>query len=323
MVHSTETNLTPLPPIILDPAGLPGATPDMVRLIDGFSAATDRTDAWHFIGPDGRLVRIRRDGRDPFAGPVRTAYLLRLTLAGDQRLALDAAGTLWARPGRSWRPVSDLAGLFGEYGEYGAGWTGLARTALERMDPPRLVAGVRFTDVGFTPDGTVRPSDPRFAAPWALTVDAEYSDARAKRGLALARTVAASGADAAMLCRTAAAPAMRDRHAYDVVDPTGDAALGFLRGLRHLYADGAGDFSLAAFAGSGGPYSGVSRGQAGIVLKNRLVAVDAIAPTPDRGDRALVARAVAGGPIRTRLLGQPESVSAAVASIIIGCVPAS
>lgn len=315
----TETNLTPLPPVILDPAVLPGATSDMVRLIDGFSAATDMAEEWHFIGCDGRLVRIRRDGRDPFVGPVRTAYLLRLTLAGDQRLALDDRDVLWARPERSWRPVSDLAGLFGEYGEFGAGWTALARAALERMDLPRLTDGVRFADAGFTPDGgMVPPSDPRFAGPWALTVDMGYSGARAMRGLAMARSVTASEADARMLCRTAAAPAMRDGHAYDVVDPTGDVALAFLRSLRGLYSDGAGVFSLAAFAGSGGPCSRVSRGQAGIVLKNRLVAVDTVAPTPDRGDRALVARAVAGGPVRTRLLGQPASVSAAVALIAIG-----
>ena len=311
MVCSAKPNLTPLPPTTSDPSALPGATSDMVRLIDGFSAATDMSDDWDFVGPDGRLVRIRRDGR----GPARAAYLLRLTLAGDQRLALDVRGTLWARPGRSWRPVSDLPGLFGEAGP---GWTGLARAALERMGLPRLEAGVRFADVGFTPDGSVRPSDPRLAAPWALAVDAGYSGGHALRGLAVARSVAASEADARMLCRLVAAPAMRDRHAYDIADPTGDAALGFLRGLRRLYSDAAGGFSLAAFAGSGGPYSRVSRGQAGIVLKNRLVAVDAIAPTPDRGGSALVARAVAGGPVRTRLLGRPASVSAAVASIIIG-----
>lgn len=311
-----ETNLTPLPPVILDPAVLPGATSDMVRLIDGFSAATNMANEWHFVGCDGRLVRIRRDVRDPTVGPVRTAYLLRLTLAGDQRLALDDEDVLWACPGRSWRPVSDLAGLFGEYG---VGWTALAHAALERMDLPRLTAGVRFADAGFTPDGgMVPPSDPRFAGPWALAVGTGYSGARAMRGLDMARSVAASEADARTLCRTAAAPAMRDGHAYDVVDPTGDVALAFLRALRGLYSDGAGVFSLAAFAGSGGPYSRVSRGQAGIALKNRLVAVDTVAPTPDRGDRALIARAVAGGPVRTRLLGQPASVSAAVALIAIG-----
>lgn len=113
-----EVNLAPLPPITdEDLAIVPGTTCAMLRMIKGLTNASSMAEDYDFIGCDGRLVRIPASTRRLGAkleGAAQAAYLLRLALTGDQRLALDAEDGLWVRLTDQWRPTSDILALTGE-----------------------------------------------------------------------------------------------------------------------------------------------------------------------------------------------------------------
>lgn len=191
-----EVNLAPLPPITdEDLAIVPGTTCAMLRMIKGLTNAPSMAEDYDFIGCDGRLVRIPASTRRLGAkleGAAQAAYLLRLALTGDQRLALDAEDGLWVRLTDQWRPTSDILALTGEKGR---GYDELIKATLSKnAGLPRLQLGVRFSNVALLRSGgAVGPDDPLFKAPWAMTLDdQEFSPDRVRRGLEAAAADTAS-----------------------------------------------------------------------------------------------------------------------------------
>ena len=317
-----EVNLAPLPPITdEDLAIVPGTTCAMLRMIKGLTNAPSMAEDYDFIGCDGRLVRIPASTRRLGAkleGAAQAAYLLRLALTGDQRLALDAEDGLWVRLTDQWRPTSDILALTGENGR---GYDELIKATLSKnAGLPRLQLGVRFSNVALLRSvGAVGPDDPRFHAPWAMTLDdREFSPDRVRRGLEAATTVTASMDDARMLCRVAAAPLMRDhlQYIYDLLGTGGNGKGQFLNALLRLYGDLGSPFNFGDFAGIG-KVSSTSCEQASLPLTNRLLAVDTEVDDPGLGNQGLVKKAATGECVPLRLLGLNRREVAAIAVMVM------
>ena len=317
-----EVNLAPLPPITdEDLAIVPGTTCAMLRMIKGLTNAPSMAEDYDFIGCDGRLVRIPASTRRLGAkleGAAQAAYLLRLALTGDQRLALDAEDGLWVRLTDQWRPTSDILALTGEKGR---GYDELIKATLSKnAGLPRLQLGVRFSNVALLRSGgAVGPDDPLFKAPWAMTLDdREFSPDRVRRGLEAATTVTASMDDARMLCRVAAAPLMRDhlQYIYDLLGTGGNGKGQFLNALLRLYGDLGSPFNFGDFAGIG-KVSSTSCEQASLPLTNRLLAVDTEVDDPGLGNQGLVKKAATGECVPLRLLGLNRREVAAIAVMVM------
>lgn len=318
-----KVNLTPLPPITdEDLAIVPGTTSTMIRMVKGLSSAPTMAEDYDFIGCDGRLVRIPNSMRRLNAkleGPALAAYLLRLTLTGDQRLALDTDDQLWVRWEGCWRPVTDILALTEEKGR---GYDDFIKATLAKHDGmlPRLQLGVRFSNLALLRGGgTVTPDDQRFRFPWAMTLDnREFTDERVRIGLEAAAKVTAGRDDARMLCRVAAAPLMRDhlQYIYDLLGTGGNGKGQFLKALLKLYGGLGSAFSFSDFAGVG-KVSPTAYEQASLPLTNHLLAVDTEVPDPGLGDQARVKKAAAGEYVSLRLLGRNKSEALAVAVMVM------
>lgn len=318
-----KVNLTPLPPITdEDLAIVPGTTSTMIRMVKGLSSAPTMAEDYDFIGCDGRLVRIPNSMRRLNAkleGPALAAYLLRLTLTGDQRLALDTDDQLWVRWEGCWRPVTDILALTEEKGR---GYDDFIKATLAKHDGmlPRLQLGVRFSNLALLRGGgTVTPDDQRFRFPWAMTPDnREFTDERVRIGLEAAAKVTAGRDDARMLCRVAAAPLMRDhlQYIYDLLGTGGNGKGQFLKALLKLYGGLGSAFSFSDFAGVG-KVSPTAYEQASLPLTNHLLAVDTEVPDPGLGDQARVKKAAAGEYVSLRLLGRNKSEALAVAVMVM------
>lgn len=317
-----EVNLAPLPPITdEDLAIVPGTTCAMLRMIKGLTNAPSMAEDYDFIGCDGRLVRIPASTRRLGAkleGAAQAAYLLRLALTGDQRLALDAEDGLWVRLTDQWRPTSDILALTGEKGR---GYDELIKaTPSKNAGLPRLQLGVRFSNVALLRSGgAVGPDDPLFKAPWAMTLDdREFSPDRVRRGLEAVAAVTASMDDARMLCRVAAAPLMRDhlQYIYDLLGTGGNGKGQFLNALLRLYGDLGSPFNFGDFAGIG-KVSSTSCEQASLPLTNRLLAVDTEVDDPGLGNQGLVKKAATGECVPLRLLGLNRREVAAIAVMVM------
>lgn len=319
----SEFNPEPLPAL---PAGIMPdvamATSAMTAMVEGLSATESEYAPYDFISPDHRHIVIPGSVQHPgrkLEGAPQAAYLLRLTLLGDQKYALDAENTLWVCWNGCWRPTTDLLAVTGGKG---LGYDAFVRSILETYDGqlPRLQLGVRFDNLGLLRGGeTVTPDDPRFDAPWAMEFEGEeYSAERAEHGLAMARTVTATDMDARMLCRVAAAPIMRDhlQCAYDLLGEGGNGKGLFLDALLRLYGDLGGQFSLADFAGIG-KVSSTAYEQAGIPLTNHLLAADTDAPDPGLGNQERLKKATAGEGVATRQLGRDSVLVPTTAVIVI------
>ena len=316
-------NPTPLPPLT------PGIMPDvgnasaaMSAMVTGITAATSEYEPYDFSTYDHRHIilpgSVQHPGRK-LEGAPQAAYLVRLTLLGEQKYALDTEGVLWVCWRGRWRPTTDLLAVTGGKG---VDYDGFVRSILEAYDGqlPRLQLGARFDNIGLLRGGgVVTPDDPRFDAPWAMEFEGEeYSPERAEYGLAMARTVAASDVDARMLCRVAAAPLMRDhlQYVYDLLGEGGNGKGHFLNALLELYGDLGSPFSLADFAGIG-KVSSTAYEQAGIPLTNHLLAVDTDAPDPGLGNQERLKKATTGEGVATRQLGRDLVLVPTTAVIII------
>ena len=277
MNDSDELNFTPLPPVTdQDLAMVRGVVnSNRLRMIKGL-ASVPLSEEFDFLGCDGRPIRIPDSVRHPgrkLEGAVQTAHMLRLTLTGDPKLALDPEGQLWACWEDSWRPTSDLLSLTEERDK---GYDKFVRATLAKHPGlPVLQPGVRFANVGLLRGGeVVMPDDPRFNAPWAMSLDdEEFTRDRAILGLQAASTITTDMNDARMLCRVAAAPLMRDhlQYAYDLLGTGGNGKGCFLKALLDFYGPLGSTFSFADFAGIG-KVSPTSYEQAGVPLTQRLLA---------------------------------------------------
>lgn len=319
----SEFNPEPLPPL---PAGIMPdvamATSAMTAMVEGLSATESRYAPYDFVSHDHRHIvipgSIQHPGRK-LEGAPQAAYLLRLTLLGEQKYALDTEGALWVCWNGCWRPTTDLLAVTGGKG---AGYDAFVRSILETYDGqlPRLQLGARFDNLGLLRGGgIVTPDDPRFAAPWAMEFEGEeYSDGRAEHGMAMARTVTASDVDARMLCRVAAAPLMRGhlQYAYDLLGEGGNGKGLFLDAMLGLYGGLGAQFSLADFAGIG-KVSSTAYEQAGIPLTNHLFAVDTDAPDPGLGNQERLKKATTGEGVATRQLGRDSVLVPTTAVIVI------
>ena len=318
-----EVNLAPLPPITDEDLATPYfVTCAMARMVTGLTCAPSRSEDYDFVGYDGRFVRIPASTTRLGAkmdGAAHAAYLLRLTLTGDQRLALDTEGCLWVRMADQWRPTSDILALTEEKGKWYDKF--IKDTILLHGDAiPRLQLGVRFSNVALLRGGgVVEPGDPLFKAPWAMTLDdQEFAVDRVRLGYEAAATVTASMDDARMLCRVAAAPLMRDQlqYIYDLLGTGGNGKGAFLNALLRLYGDLGSPFNFGDFAGIGkvGTTSGE---QASLPLTNRLLAVDTEVDDPGLGNQGLVKKAATGECVPLRLLGLNRREAAAIAVMVM------
>lgn len=316
-------NPTPLPSLA------PGIMPDvgnasaaMSAMVTGITAATSEYEPYDFSTYDHRHIilpgSIQHPGRK-LEGAPQAAYLVRLTLLGEQRYALDTEGMLWVCWMGRWRPTTDLLAVTGGKG---VNYDAFVRSILETYDGqlPRLQLGARFDNVGLLRGGgIVTPDDPRFDAPWAMEFEGEeYSAERAEYGLAMARTVTASDVDTRMLCRVAAAPLMRDhlQYIYDLLGEGGNGKGHFLNALLDLYGGLGSEFSLADFAGIG-KVSSTAYEQAGIPLTNHLLAVDTDAPDPGLGNQERLKKATTGEGVASRQLGRDMVLVPTTAVIVI------
>ena len=232
-----ELNFTPLPPVTdQDLAMVRGVVnSNRLHMIKGL-ASVPLSEEFDFLGCDGRPIRIPDSVRHPghkLEGAAQAAHMLRLTLTGDPKLALDSEGQLWACWEDSWRPTSDLLSLTEERDK---GYDKFVRATLAKHPGlPVLQPGVRFANVGLLRGGeVVMPDDPRFNAPWAMSLDdEEFTRDRAILGLQAASTITTDMNDARMLCRVAAAPLMRDhlQYAYDLLGTGGNGKGCFLKAL--------------------------------------------------------------------------------------------
>lgn len=318
-----EVNLAPLPPITDEDLATPYfVTCAMARMVTGLTCAPSRSEDYDFVGYDGRFVRIPASTTRLGAkmdGAAHAAYLLRLTLTGDQRLALDTEGCLWVRMADQWRPTSDILALTEEKGKWYDKF--IKDTILLHGDAiPRLQLGVRFSNVALLRGGgVVEPGDPLFKAPWAMTLDdQEFAVDRVRLGYEAAATVTASMDDARMLCRVAAAPLMRDQlqYIYDLLGTGGNGKGAFLNALLRLYGDLGSPFNFGDFAGIG-KVSTTSGEQASLPLTNRLLAVDTEVDDPGLGNQGLVKKAATGECVPLRLLGLNRREAAAIAVMVM------
>ena len=323
MSELLKPNFTPLPPITEDDLATPYfVTCAMARMVTGLTCAPSRAEDYDFVGYDGRFVRIPASTTRLGAkmdGAAHAAYLLRLTLTGDQRLALDTEGCLWVRMADQWRPTSDILALTEEKGKWYDKF--IKDTILLHGDAiPRLQLGVRFSNVALLRGGgVVEPGDPLFKAPWAMTLDdQEFAVDRVRLGYEAAATVTASMDDARMLCRVAAAPLMRDQlqYIYDLLGTGGNGKGAFLNALLRLYGDLGSPFNFGDFAGIG-KVSTTSGEQASLPLTNRLLAVDTEVDDPGLGNQGLVKKAATGECVPLRLLGLNRREAAAIAVMVM------
>lgn len=323
MSELLKPNFTPLPPITEDDLATPYfVTCAMARMVTGLTCAPSRSEDYDFVGYDGRFVRIPASTTRLGAkmdGAAHAAYLLRLTLTGDQRLALDTEGCLWVRMADQWRPTSDILALTEEKGKWYDKF--IKDTILLHGDAiPRLQLGVRFSNVALLRGGgVVEPGDPLFKAPWAMTLDdQEFAVDRVRLGYEAAATVTASMDDARMLCRVAAAPLMRDQlqYIYDLLGTGGNGKGAFLNALLRLYGDLGSPFNFGDFAGIG-KVSTTSGEQASLPLTNRLLAVDTEVDDPGLGNQGLVKKAATGECVPLRLLGLNRREAAAIAVMVM------
>lgn len=323
MSELLKPNFTPLPPITEDDLATPYfVTCAMARMVTGLTCAPSRSEDYDFVGYDGRFVRIPASTTRLGAkmdGAAHAAYLLRLTLTGDQRLALDTEGCLWVRMADQWRPTSDILALTEEKGKWYDKF--IKDTILLHGDAiPRLQLGVRFSNVALLRGGgVVEPGDPLFKAPWAMTLDdQEFAVDRGRLGYEAAATVTASMDDARMLCRVAAAPLMRDQlqYIYDLLGTGGNGKGAFLNALLRLYGDLGSPFNFGDFAGIG-KVSTTSGEQASLPLTNRLLAVDTEVDDPGLGNQGLVKKAATGECVPLRLLGLNRREAAAIAVMVM------
>lgn len=323
MSELLKPNFTPLPPITEDDLATPYfVTCAMARMVTGLTCAPSRAEDYDFVGYDGRFVRIPASTTRLGAkmdGAAHAAYLLRLTLTGDQRLALDTEGCLWVRMADQWRPTSDILALTEEKGKWYDKF--IKDTILLHGDAiPRLQLGVRFSNVALLRGGgVVEPGDPLFKAPWAMTLDdQEFAVDRVRLGYEAAATVTASMDDARMLCRVAAAPLMRDQlqYIYDLLGTGGNGKGAFLNALLRLYGDLGSPFNFGDFAGIG-KVSTTSGEQASLPLTNRLLAVDTEVNDPGLGNQGLVKKAATGECVPLRLLGLNRREAAAIAVMVM------
>ena len=317
-----ELNFTPLPPVTdQDLAMVRGVVnSNRLHMIKGL-ASVPLSEEFDFLGCDGRPIRIPDSVRHPghkLEGAAQAAHMLRLTLTGDPKLALDSEGQLWACWEDSWRPTSDLLSLTEERDK---GYDKFVRATLAKHPGlPVLQPGVRFANVGLLRGGeVVMPDDPRFNAPWAMSLDdEEFTRDRAILGLQAASTITTDMNDARMLCRVAAAPLMRDhlQYAYDLLGTGGNGKGCFLKALLDFYGPLGSTFSFADFAGIG-KVSPTSYEQAGVPLTQRLLAVDSDAPDPGLGDLGRLNKAISGEEVSVRLLGFNARMARAVAVMVI------
>lgn len=317
-----ELNFTPLPPVMdQDLAMVRGVVnSNRLHMIKGL-ASVPLSEEFDFLGCDGRPIRIPDSVRHPghkLEGAAQAAHMLRLTLTGDPKLALDSEGQLWACWEDSWRPTSDLLSLTEERDK---GYDKFVRATLAKHPGlPVLQPGVRFANVGLLRGGeVVMPDDPRFNAPWAMSLDdEEFTRDRAILGLQAASTITTDMNDARMLCRVAAAPLMRDhlQYAYDLLGTGGNGKGCFLKALLDFYGPLGSTFSFADFAGIG-KVSPTSYEQAGVPLTQRLLAVDSDAPDPGLGDLGRLNKAISGEEVSVRLLGFNARMARAVAVMVI------
>lgn len=94
-----ELNFTPLPPVTdQDLAMVRGVVnSNRLHMIKGL-ASVPLSEEFDFLGCDGRPIRIPDSVRHPghkLEGAAQAAHMLRLTLTGDPKLALDSEGQLW------------------------------------------------------------------------------------------------------------------------------------------------------------------------------------------------------------------------------------
>ena len=204
-----ELNFTPLPPVTdQDLAMVRGVVnSNRLHMIKGL-ASVPLSEEFDFLGCDGRPIRIPDSVRHPghkLEGAAQAAHMLRLTLTGDPKLALDSEGQLWACWEDSWRPTSDLLSLTEERDK---GYDKFVRATLAKHPGlPVLQPGVRFANVGLLRGGeVVMPDDPRFNAPWAMSLDdEEFTRDRAILGLQAASTITTDMNDAVLRRRRSCA----------------------------------------------------------------------------------------------------------------------
>ena len=99
-----ELNFTPLPPVTdQDLAMVRGVVnSNRLHMIKGL-ASVPLSEEFDFLGCDGRPIRIPDSVRHPghkLEGAAQAAHMLRLTLTGDPKLALDSKGSC-GRAGRT------------------------------------------------------------------------------------------------------------------------------------------------------------------------------------------------------------------------------